>query len=205
VRFVEGDKILYKKDLVYSPHDYRYQGYIPKGKAEIVGDSLVEKPKDFAGNNFIALEDLQNMLKAILFPETVPEKARFDLKEGDYKFLYQYMSQLPRETTFPAYDTVEYYDSYSKFLMYGDKKEPLPDYIRIYNKIGMAYGYLSDNAYIVDFKVRHHRDHRRDHRARGTRHPDRAATRRCRGARACHRLRRTDPGPGRDHRSVLLG
>ena len=152
VRFVEGDKILYKKDLVYSPHDYRYQGYIPRGIGVIVGDTLLNRPKDFAGNNYIAIAALQNMLKAVIFPEAVPENARFDLKEEDYKFLYQYMSQLPQETTFPVYDSVEYYDSYSKFLMYGDKKEPLPDHIRIYNKIGMAYGYLTDNAYIVDFK-----------------------------------------------------
>ncbi|MEL6821744.1 MAG: hypothetical protein AAFP70_08290, partial [Calditrichota bacterium] len=29
---------------------------------------------------------------------------------------------------------------------------PIPDHIRIYNKVGQAYGYLIDNAYVADFK-----------------------------------------------------
>ncbi|MDP3682829.1 MAG: hypothetical protein Q8S01_02755, partial [Ignavibacteria bacterium] len=37
-----------------------------------------------------------------------------------------------------------------KFFFCGDTKDTLPDYIKIYNKVGMAYGYLIDNAYIVD-------------------------------------------------------
>jgi hypothetical protein len=36
--------------------------------------------------------------------------------------------------------------------MFGDDKEPMPENIRIFNKVGDAYGYLIDNAYIVDFE-----------------------------------------------------
>ncbi len=63
------------------------------------------------------------------------------------------MSQLPTETLYPNYalDST-YYDAYCKFLMFGDDKEPIPANIRIFNKVGDAYGYLIDNAYIVDFK-----------------------------------------------------
>ena len=63
------------------------------------------------------------------------------------------MSQLPTETLFPNYalDST-YYPAYCKFLMYGEDKEPIPDNIRIFNKVGDAYGYLIDNAYIVDFE-----------------------------------------------------
>ena len=57
---------------------------------------------------------------------------------------------VPRESLYPAYDTEEYFDGYVKFFMYGDGKEPMPDRIRILNKVGQAYGYLTDNAYIVD-------------------------------------------------------
>ena len=91
----------------------------------------------------------------MLFPEAVPEEQRFDLTDEDYRFLYRYMSQLPRETTYPDYasDTAEnYYDSYSKFFLFGDSPDEIPDNIRIFNKIGMAYGYLTDNAYVVDFE-----------------------------------------------------
>ncbi|MBT8271420.1 MAG: hypothetical protein KJO25_05190, partial [Bacteroidia bacterium] len=61
----------------------------------------------------------------------------------------QSMALYPRDLD---YDPVNYYDSYGKFFIYGDSKEPIPDYIKIYNKVGYAYGYLTDCAYIVDSK-----------------------------------------------------
>jgi hypothetical protein len=63
------------------------------------------------------------------------------------------MSQLPRESKYPPYYLdPNLYDAYCKFLMYGEDKKPIPSNIRIFNKVGDAYGYLIDNAYIVDFK-----------------------------------------------------
>ncbi len=125
-------------------------GYIARGRA---GDSLVRQPFDFTEKNYFALEDQQDMLKAVLFPDDVASKQRFDLAPDDYPFLYRYLSQLPRETAYPHYDSL-YYDSYCKFLLAGDQKTPFPGGIRIFNKVGDAYGYLLDNAYIVDFDRR---------------------------------------------------
>jgi len=125
----------------------RGAGYMVRGWA---GDSLVRQPFDFTEKNYFALEDQQEILKAVLFPDDVPAKRRFNLAPDDYPFLYQYLSQLPRETTYPPYDSA-YYDSYCKFLLTGDQKTIFPRNIRIFNKVGDAYGYLIDNAYIVDF------------------------------------------------------
>ncbi|MEJ0056329.1 MAG: hypothetical protein WDN75_12110 [Bacteroidota bacterium] len=62
------------------------------------------------------------------------------------------MSQLPRETLYPQYDKdTSLYDAVVKPLMFGDDRKPIPGNIRIFNKVGGAYGYLVDNAYIVDF------------------------------------------------------
>jgi hypothetical protein len=59
---------------------------------------------------------------------------------------------LPRESDSPRYDPQEFKDSYGKFILPGgDRREQLPADIRIFNKAGWAYGYLIDNAYIVDF------------------------------------------------------
>lgn len=127
-------------------------GYMTAGKT---GDSLVRQPFDFTQKNYFALEDQQAILKAVLFPDAVAAAQRFHLKPDDYPFLYQYLSQLPRETAYPKYDSTGpravYYDSYCKFLLAGDQKKPFPSSIRIFNKVGDAYGYLIDNAYIVDF------------------------------------------------------
>ena len=84
----------------------------------------------------------------------MPEEQRFRLSDDDLRFLYRYMSMLPRESTEPAYpDREAHYDSYVKFLLFGSSKEPMPTHIRIFNKVGGAYGYLIDNAYVVDFEA----------------------------------------------------
>jgi predicted alpha/beta superfamily hydrolase len=90
-------------------------------------------------------------LQTVLFPEAVKPQQKFLLREDDYKFLHKAMSMLPRESAYPEYDTMEYYDSYVKYFLFGDAKQPMPPHIRIFNKVGQAYGYLIDNAYIADF------------------------------------------------------
>ena len=37
-----------------------------------------------------------------------------------------------------------------KLLMFGGDEMPIPEHIKIFSKTGGAYGYLIDNAYIVD-------------------------------------------------------
>lgn len=56
----------------------------------------------------------------------------------------------PKEASSPQYDT-SFNDSYVKFLLYG-ARDPIDSNIRIFNKVGDAYGFLTDAAYIVDFK-----------------------------------------------------
>ncbi len=124
-----------------------------KGEAFTKEDGTkVNQPFDFSNKNFIALSDLNEMLRVVMFAEYVPKEQGFNLTEQDYSYLYKVMSMLPRESKSPTYDSKKYYDSYGKFFMYGDSKEKIPDNIRIFNKVGWAYGYLTDCAYIVDFE-----------------------------------------------------
>jgi hypothetical protein len=107
---------------------------------------------DFTRHNNVPLEDLQQILQSVLFPESVPPSRRFHLRPEDYRFLYRYMSQFPREEIHPRYDTAEYFDSYTKFFLFKAGRTPIPPYIRVFNKPGWAYGFLTDIAYIADFK-----------------------------------------------------
>jgi hypothetical protein len=61
------------------------------------------------------------------------------------------MSEYPSESKKPTYDTVEYFNSYTKFFLFKSDKQKPPSHIRIFNKPGWSYGYLTDAAYIVDF------------------------------------------------------
>ncbi|HXB91348.1 MAG TPA: serine hydrolase [Puia sp.] len=115
-------------------------------------DSLIHEPMDFTRHNNLPLEDLQQLLQSVLFPKSMPPARRFHLLPDDYRFLYRYMSQFPREETHPHYDTAEYFDSYTKFFLFKAGKTPIPSYIRVFNKPGWSYGFLTDVAYIADFK-----------------------------------------------------
>ena len=150
--FKSDGSIIYQQPLVYNDQPLPVKGEVLKGKGHLKDGNMINEPMDFGLKNHIPLDEMQMMLRTVVFPGSVDEEQRFDLTGEDYKFLYQYMSQLPAETTFPNYDTTEYYDAYSKFLMFGEEKAAIPGHIRIFNKIGLAYGYLIDNAYIVDFK-----------------------------------------------------
>jgi hypothetical protein len=153
--FYEGENEIYKQAMAYNKKSYPF-----KLKNQITGkgfmrqNELVNQPMDFTNSNYISLENLHEILKAVMFPEITSETQKFNLREEDYRFLYQCLSILPRECDYPDYkkDTT-YNDYYVKFLMYGDgKKKVEPEKIRIFNKVGNAYGYLIDTAYIVDFE-----------------------------------------------------
>lgn len=128
------------------------QTHTRKGKRYFnAADSLVMQPFEMNTKNWFALTDMERMLRAILFPEAVPAVQRFDLTEDDYRFVRHYMGIFPRECDFPKYDST-YSDRYVKFLLPGDSKQLQSGAIRSFNKIGEAYGTLTDVAYIVDFE-----------------------------------------------------
>lgn len=111
---------------------------------------LTEAPMDFSEKNFFSIRSLNKVLKAIIFPETLPESERFGLTDEDYEFLRFWMSRNALESEYPNYNDGEHWDSYVKYFMYGDSQAPMPKHIRIYNKVGQAYGTSTDVAYIHD-------------------------------------------------------
>ena len=136
---VSGREFPVRKDLV--------------GKGYMMGEELISEPMDFSRKNRISLEDLHRCMQKIIFPERFTDQSNWKLSDSDYRYLYHCMSLLPRESGIPAYSTSEYYDGYVKFFLYGTQKEThIPDHIRIFNKVGWAYGFLTDVAYIVDFQ-----------------------------------------------------
>ncbi len=144
-----NNNILYRQPIQFNQAKYADRND-SLAKQFMKGDQLLNSPMNFSKKNKIPLENLHNILRSLIFPNTVPAKQRFNLTADDYKFLYQYMSQFPGETYYPPYDT-SYQDAYGKFLFYGSRKESLPKSLRIFNKIGDAYGHMIDVAYIVDF------------------------------------------------------
>ena len=122
---------------------------IKKGKGYIAGETHQQGAFDFSLKNYFPIDAQSALLKRIIFPKAFPEAQQFKLNKKQREFLLEAMHTLPSKV---GYDPVEYYDSYVKFFLFGDSTEPMPEHIKIYNKVGYAYGTLTDNAYIKDTK-----------------------------------------------------
>lgn len=153
IRFVKEDgTLLYSQPGAYNTDSFDFSRTIRLGKAYMNrNDSLVNEPFDFTAHNNLSLKDIQQLLQSVLFPESTSPHQRFNLSGEDYGFLYRYLSQYPSETPYPKYDTAHFYDSYVKFF-FRDSTHRMPEGVRVFNKVGWSYGFLTDVSYVVDFR-----------------------------------------------------
>jgi len=141
---------IYSQEPGYNRDSFSFPAPILIGNAHINRqEQLVQGPFDFTRHNSISLADMQKMLQAVVFPNSLPKQNRFDISEQDRLFLLQYLSQYPSETNYPKYDTSVFYDSYVKFF-FQDSTHQMPSGVRVFNKVGWAYGFLTDVSYVVD-------------------------------------------------------
>jgi hypothetical protein len=141
--------LLHRQDGRFALHEARPMT-IKMGKGYISRGKLVGEPFDFSYKNRLPLPDLHHMIRQVMFPSSVPASRRFLLTQEDLDFLRDYMSRLPSQSRYPSYDSTTIWDNYVKFLYYGSSQEKPDDSIRIYNKVGNAYGFLIDAACIEE-------------------------------------------------------
>ena len=122
---------------------------IPLGRGYRTGSGLIKEPMEFADNNRISLMDLMMVVQMITRPD-LDDGDRLGLSRDDRAFLMDAMGQLPRESQNPVYDPAEYPDEWGKFLLPGVRRVVPGERVRIYNKIGRAYGTSTDAAYVLD-------------------------------------------------------
>jgi hypothetical protein len=137
ISFYAGNKKIYTQPLKYSGTSYSNKGLtnLSIGKGELLNGKVNYSPKDFTYKNSMSIEDLQSMVKTVFFNSYMPKDRQFNLTKDDTEFLKKYMK---------GTGSVEY-----KYLICGGTSK-IPSGVEIYNKIGMAYGELTDNAYILD-------------------------------------------------------
>lgn len=155
IRFFNGDQLVYTQPPQYDPKEYPLKlSNTSLGKGYIDStDKFINKPFNLENKNAFSITDQQNMMKKLMLPEAFPQDQRFYLTEEDYNLIYTHLSKLPTESIFPSYNAKEFWPAYGKILYYGREKDAVIEpNIRIFNKYGDSYGFIIDNAYIVDFK-----------------------------------------------------
>ena len=115
-----------------------------KGIGFILDNELQDKSMDFSRKNYFSIEELNNILICLFFPE-VSKNKKFNLSNSQNLLIQKLMSSTPYDMGF---DKNIYPNNYNKFFIYGDKDGMIND--NIYNKVGNAYGYSIDNAYIYN-------------------------------------------------------
>jgi len=120
------------------------------GHAHLVGGEPVPEPFDFSAKNRFPLTELQRGLCLIVRPDVDCGGPGFALSEADRAVLLEAMRQLPRESANPLYDPADHPDAYVKFVLPGLRRAVPADRLEVYDKTGQAYGFTTENAYVVD-------------------------------------------------------
>ena len=147
----KGDTIYNQAPIIFNQKIKNTNlGGVLKGKGYIKDGILIGESMDFSEKNYVSISALHQILERIIFPKLFSKKKQFTIEPEDYFFLRYWMSRTPNEVTIPFYDRETFFDSYCKFFIYGDKKGEMTNNIRIYNKVGLAYGTATDVAYVKD-------------------------------------------------------
>jgi len=119
------------------------------GASHMRGKERIDQPMSFADKNAITLEDLQDMLAMVVRPDIDLKKRGFpELSVTSRAFLIEQLGAYPRECPSPEYDEKKHPDEYCKFLLPGLRRVVPADSLRVYAKIGQAYGFAIENSYV---------------------------------------------------------
>ena len=123
------------------------------GKAHLVAGERVDAPFDFTDKNSVSLLDLQEMLVQLLHPELSRAGRGWNLSPAQRDLVVEAMTLFPRESSNPRYDGARYPDDFVKFFQPGLERVVPKERLVVRNKVGLAYGFLVDNAYIEDTRT----------------------------------------------------
>ena len=124
---------------------------LKKGERSLVNGEIINESLDFSLKNRSSLTDMHNIMKNLIYPEITLSK--FNLNVEDYDFLRYWMSRFTYEDLGNKYISDDrFFNSYNKFFIHGMDTILKSSDIRVYNKIGQAYGTSTDSAYIKNYK-----------------------------------------------------
>ena len=143
--------VLYFRGAAYAKtrHDVRRDAEVKGvGYYDDAAGRVIDEAFDMSHKNALALEDLADVLQAVVAPETVAPERRFDLRPADREMLVRALRTTPPESDNPGHRDKP--PGYVKFLYYGGDGALDADGPTIYNKVGDAYGTLTDAALFED-------------------------------------------------------
>ena len=124
---------------------------LKKGEKRFINGEIKNESLDFSSKNRSSLTDMHSIMKNLIYPET--SLSKFNLNVEDYDFLRYWMSRFTYEDLGTKYiGDSKFFNSYNKFFIHGTDTILNNTDVRVYNKIGQAYGTSTDSAYIKNYK-----------------------------------------------------
>jgi hypothetical protein len=116
------------------------------GRAWMQAGRRIEGAKDFTNSNSAPLSALHEMMLALMRPELVEPNRRFQISERARQFLLSGMRLNPAESKYSNTAEAKLDRTFFRLLAVGDGQWPKD--LQVENKVGWAYGYLSDMAHL---------------------------------------------------------
>ncbi len=119
------------------------------GSAHFRGEERIETPMDFIRKNSVSILDLQDVMIDALRPELSELNPGYRISPEQRAFISAALRELPRESGNPEYDPGNYPDDYVRYLLPGLRRVIPAEQLVVYDKVGLAYGFSIENAYVV--------------------------------------------------------
>ena len=118
------------------------------GISHLENSILAEGPKDFSSNNYLNFYQMYHLFKDLFSPEKFNKNFKIDSR---YKVsLFDALKDYPSGLMNSNYDLNNISDGYYKFFMDSSVMDTQNKDFKIYNKVGIAGGFISDFSHIVD-------------------------------------------------------
>ncbi len=126
---------------------------LDKGERRYINGEILDESLNFSEKNRFSITDMHNLIKYIFYPEIFDKANNFNLNVEDYDFIRYWMSRFTYEDIGEKFIGDEnFFETYNKFFIHGDEQSVSNEQIRVYNKIGQAYGTSIDNGLIKNYQ-----------------------------------------------------
>ena len=126
---------------------------LDKGERRYFNGEILDESLNFSEKNRFSITDMHNLIKYIFYPEIFDKANTFNLNVEDYDFIRYWMSRFTYEDIGEKFiGDKNFFETYNKFFIHGDEQSVSNEQIRVYNKIGQAYGTSIDNGLIKNYQ-----------------------------------------------------
>lgn len=124
------------------------------GRFHLSNKKLISEPKRYTSGNYTSLTDIHHMLIDFIEDFQRPiNKRKYKIDDEIRTIIFNAMGTFPKEMVSTNYQTENIPDTYYKFFLSPKSMNTNGNSLRIYNKVGIAGGYISDVSFIEDKRI----------------------------------------------------